>query len=99
MLQGSRAVHLTHQGRRALHMPNTMFNKHSKSTTLRASLGTLLLAFAAGCSSSAGSSTTGTMPQGPAAAVDPIEAILGQKLTQPKTQCAFDTTSGIMTVA
>jgi Ca2+-binding RTX toxin-like protein len=79
-------------------MPNTMFIKHSKSKTLRASLGTLLLAFAAGCSSSAGSST-GTTPQGPAAAVDPVEAILGQKLTQPKTQCAFDTTSGIMIVA
>ena len=32
-------------------MPNKTFTKISKSRTLRASLGTLLLAFAAGCSS------------------------------------------------
>jgi Ca2+-binding RTX toxin-like protein len=78
-------------------MPNTMFNKPiNKTRTLRASLGTLLLAFAAGCSSGAGQAPTPSS-QAPVS-VDPIEAILGQKLTAPVHQCTFNTTSGIMTV-
>src|SRR4051812_19465219 len=79
-------------------MPNKTFTKFSKPRTLRASLGTLLLAFAAGCSSSSGPAPTGsTKPV--TGSGDPIEAILAQKLTQPLTQCTFNTTSGIMTVS
>jgi Ca2+-binding RTX toxin-like protein len=77
-------------------MPNTMLNKQIKSRTLRASLGTLLLAFAAGCSSSAGQAPS-PAPQAPVS-TDPIEAILSQKLTAPVHQCTFVASTGIMTV-
>ncbi|HVW25396.1 MAG TPA: hypothetical protein VHC69_08495 [Polyangiaceae bacterium] len=76
-------------------MPNTKFKTITKNKTLRASLGTLLLAFAAGCSSSAGSSGTTSEPTAPVSQ-DPVEAILGQKLTAPAQQCHFD--GSIMTV-
>jgi len=81
-------------------MPSTILIKKSKSRTLRASLGTLLLAFAAGCSSSTGGPgpTTSTGPTTPGSQ-DPIEAILSQKLTQPLTQCTFVASTGIMTVS
>ncbi|HEX4337170.1 MAG TPA: calcium-binding protein [Polyangiaceae bacterium] len=77
-------------------MPNTTLNKQIKTRTLRASLGTLLLAFAAGCSSGAGQ-TSAPSPQAPVS-VDPIEAILGQKLTAPVHQCTFVASTGMMTV-
>src|SRR5689334_7602691 len=73
-------------------MPNTTFTKKFNNRTLRASLGTLLLAFAAGCSSSSGTDAP-TSSTKSSSAQDPIEAILSQKLTQPGTQCHFDGTT------
>jgi Ca2+-binding RTX toxin-like protein len=80
-------------------MPNKTFTKISKSRTLRVSLGTLLLAFAAGCSSSSGPTSPTGSPAPVSGSKDPIEAILGQALSQPHTQCTFNATSGAMTVA
>jgi Ca2+-binding RTX toxin-like protein len=80
-------------------MPNNKtFTKYSKSRALRASLGTLLLAFAAGCSSSSGPGSTGS-PKPVSGSGDPVEAILSQQLTQPLTQCTFNATSGLMAVS
>jgi Ca2+-binding RTX toxin-like protein len=82
-------------------MPNNKtFTKYSKSRTVRASLGTLMLAFAAGCSSSSGttpSTSTATGKPETAVSTDPIEAILSQKLTAPAHHCTF--ASGVMAIS
>jgi Ca2+-binding RTX toxin-like protein len=72
-----------------------MYQSNSLSRTLRSSLSALLAAFAVGCGASPDAPV-----QSPAETDnDPIAALVNQQLTALASQCTFNTTTGVMTVA
>jgi|SRR5260221_10532474 len=77
-------------------MPNyKMYKKSPIALTLRSSLGALLAAFAVAC----GATPEESQSVDQASIDDPLAAIVAQNLTALATQCQFNTTTGVMTVA